>query len=59
MAYAGFKEEKNSLDEGDAVLIWPENLSEDSFRDFEYWLKGVLKKAKRRAGIKDNENDLK
>lgn len=49
---AGMKEEKNSLDEGEAVLIWPENLSADSVRDLEYWLTGVLQKAKRRAGIK-------
>ena len=47
----GLKEEKNSLDEGEAVLILPEQLSADSVRDLEYWLKGVLRKAKRRAGI--------
>jgi hypothetical protein len=47
----GMKEEKNSLDEGEAVLIWPENLSADSVRDLEYWLEGILRKAKRRAGI--------
>ena len=27
----GMKEEKNSLDEGEAVLIWPENLSQRAF----------------------------
>ena len=47
----GMKEEKNSLDEGEAVLIWPENLSQDSVRDLEYWLQGVLRKARRRAGM--------
>ena len=47
----GMKEEKNSLDEGEAVLIWPENLSPASVRDLEYWLNGVLKKAKRRAAV--------
>ena len=51
----GMKEEKNSLDEGEAVLIWPETLSADSVRDLEYWLKGILQKAKRRAGLKDDE----
>jgi hypothetical protein len=35
-------EEKNSLDEGEAMLIWPEQLSPDSVRDLEYWLMGVL-----------------
>ena len=47
----GMKEEKNSLDEGEAILTWPEILSADSVRDLEYWLTGVLNKAKRRAGI--------
>jgi len=51
----GMKEEKNSLDEGEAVLTLPENLSADSVRDLEYWLKGVPRKAKRRAGITDDE----
>jgi hypothetical protein len=47
----GLKEEKNSLDEGEAVLIWPEQLSADKVRDLEHWLKGILRKAKRRAGV--------
>jgi hypothetical protein len=55
----GMKEEKNSLDEGEAVLIWPENLSKDSVRDLEYWLKGVLRKAKRRAGLPEEEVSAK
>ena len=34
----------------------PENLSAESVHDLDYWLTGILKKAKRRAGIKeDNE----
>lgn len=48
----GMKEEKNSLDEGEAVLLLPENLSAASVKDLEYWLQGVLKKAKRRAGLR-------
>jgi hypothetical protein len=55
----GMQEEKNSLDEGEAVLIWPENLSADSVRDLEYWLQGVLRKAKRRAGVKDENAEKK
>lgn len=47
----GMKEEKASLDEGEAILTWPEAISAESVRDLEYWLKGVLNKAKRRAGI--------
>ena len=45
------KEEKNSLDEGEALLVLPENLSAASVQDLEYWLAGILNKAKRRAGI--------
>jgi hypothetical protein len=51
----GLKEEKNSLDEGEAVLILPESLSADRVRDLEYWLQGILRKAKRRAGIPDDK----
>jgi hypothetical protein len=47
----GMKEEKNSLDEGEATLVWPENLSPESVQDLEYWLTGILNKAKRRAGV--------
>jgi hypothetical protein len=49
----GMKEEKNFLDEGEAVLIWPENLSAESVQDLEYWLTRILNKAKRRAGVKE------
>lgn len=48
---AGMLEETTSLDEGPARIVWPENLSEASVHDLEYWLEGILKKAKRRAGI--------
>ncbi|WP_336814031.1 hypothetical protein [Bosea sp. MMO-172] len=49
----GMKEEKNSLDEGEAILILPENLSADSVADLEYWLEGIIRKARRRAGVND------
>jgi hypothetical protein len=42
-------EEKKSLDEGEAILIWPRELSKDSVEDMEYWLNGVLKQIKRRV----------
>lgn len=42
-------EEKKALDEGEAVLVWPRNLSQDSVEDMEYWLNGVLRQIKRRA----------
>jgi hypothetical protein len=31
----------------------PENLSAESVHDLDYWLTGILKKAPRRAGIKE------
>jgi hypothetical protein len=43
-----------STDEGEATLIWPENLSPESVQDLEYWLTGILNKAKRRAGVKED-----
>lgn len=42
-------EEKKALDEGDAYLVWPRDLSHDSVEDMEYWLNGVLRQIKRRA----------
>jgi hypothetical protein len=39
------------LDEGKVVLLWPDELSKDSFDEFEYWMKGLLKRARRKAGI--------
>jgi len=42
-------EEKKALDEGEAVLVWPRNLSQDSVEDMEYWLNGVLRQIRRRA----------
>lgn len=48
---AGLKEEKNALDEGEAILILPETLTPESVRDLEYWLQGIVRKAKRRANM--------
>jgi hypothetical protein len=48
----GVVKEMTSLDEGPAMLVWPENITEASYHDLEHWLNGILQKAKRRAGIK-------
>lgn len=48
---SGFSIERATLDEGPAVLQWPESLSKDSFDEFEYWIKGVLRRARRKAGL--------
>jgi hypothetical protein len=45
-------EEKKALDEGEALLIWPKVLSEASVDDIEYWLNGVIRQIRRRAGLK-------
>ena len=47
----GSREDKASLDEGEVVLRWPETLSPESVEDFEYWVNGIIKRAKRRAGL--------
>jgi hypothetical protein len=39
----------------DSLMVISENLSAESVHDLEYWLNGILKKAKRRAGIKEEE----
>ena len=50
----GFALERSTLDEGAVVLQWPDTLSEASVKDFEYWIQGVLRRAKRKAGIPDS-----
>jgi hypothetical protein len=44
---SGMKEDVFTLDEGQVVLQWPENLSQASFEDFESWLELVIRKVKR------------
>ncbi|MGB7334327.1 MAG: hypothetical protein WBD01_00940, partial [Salaquimonas sp.] len=51
------REDKASLDEGSVSLRWPENLSKESVEDFEYWINGIVKRAKRRAGIDAIKNN--
>lgn len=52
----GFALERSTLDEGAVVLQWPDTLSAESVKDFEYWIQGVLRRAKRKAGIPDSKN---
>lgn len=46
-----FAQERITLDEGPVILKWPADLTKDSVADLEYWLTGLLKRAKRKAGI--------
>jgi hypothetical protein len=39
------------LDEGEAILILPKELSEASFEDLDFWFKGIIRKSARRAGV--------
>ena len=47
----GARKEITSLDEGTATLTWPDGLSQASVEDLELWLNGVLRKARRSAGL--------
>ena len=40
-----------SFDEGPVVLQWPETMSKESFEEFEYWVKGILRRGRRKAGL--------
>jgi len=53
---AGVREEAFTLDEGQAVLTWPLNISVESAEDLEAWLTLIIKKAKRIAA--NTERDL-
>ncbi|HTM54488.1 MAG TPA: hypothetical protein VL175_10695 [Pirellulales bacterium] len=48
---AGAALERMTLDEGPVKLEWPSELSPESVAEFEYWLAGLVKRAKRKAGI--------
>lgn len=46
-APVGMRQDTFTLDEGQAVLQWPEKLSAESFEDFESWVELQLRKIKR------------
>ncbi|HEY3129588.1 MAG TPA: hypothetical protein VGL91_09020 [Acidobacteriota bacterium] len=50
---AGSRQDVFNLTEGEAVLQWPAELSEDSYEDFKAWLELVLKKVKRSVKSSD------
>ena len=43
--------ERCTLDEGPVVLRWPSELSPESVEELEYWVNGVLRRARRKAGL--------
>lgn len=50
-----FFKDVNTLDEGEATFIWPREISAESYEDLKFWMDGLMRKAKRRAGLKDGE----
>ncbi len=57
-AKPGMAIERATLDEGPAVLQWPDTLSKESFGELEYWIQGVIRRARRKAGLSsDDSND--
>lgn len=53
---SGTKREVKGLDEGEAVLSWPKELSQESYYDLEYWIEGILRTARRRAGVPEKDD---
>jgi hypothetical protein len=47
----GMVEVKAVLDEGPVILHWPDNLSRESVEEFEYWIGGLIHRARRKAGL--------
>ena len=41
-----------TLDEGMAILHWPAELKPESVHEFEYWINGLLRRVRRKAGLK-------
>lgn len=55
-AQEGSKQDVFTLDEGQVVIQWPANMSEDSFEDFKAWLKLLEKKIGRAYNKKIGED---
>lgn len=49
-------EDTFTLEEGQVLLQWPKQFSQESYEDFEDWLELIRKKAKRSI-VKDVEDD--
>lgn len=54
---SGFQQATFPLNGGDALVQWPENLSEEEFEDFNDWLELVIRKVKRSVSRKRPEPD--
>jgi len=47
-------QERTTLDEGPVLLQMPGNLSQESVQEFEYWMAGIIRRARRKAGLPHN-----
>ena len=48
--------ERRTLSEGPVVIQWPQALSAESVEDLEYWIEGLLRQARREAGVKQKNS---
>ena len=48
-------EERTNLDEGVVVLYLPKEIGAESVSEFEYWMNGLLRKLRRKAGLKPKD----
>jgi len=48
---SGFEKEQTNVAEGAISLTWPKELTEDSVAEFEYWVNGLIRQARRKAGL--------
>jgi hypothetical protein len=56
---SGIKQDVFTVQEGHVLLQWPASLSKESVEDIDDWLKLIVRKAKRAAGIQPNETIAK
>ncbi len=51
-------QERTTLDEGSVLLTMPVNLGPDSVEEFEYWVNGIVRRIRRKAGLtKDSSQE--
>ena len=50
--------EITTLDEGAVTLTLPKELSEDSVKEFDYWVQGLLRRLRRKAGLGADGKEL-
>src|SRR5689334_4313225 len=51
--------DQTNVEEGEIVITWPKALSEESFADFEYWVHGLIRRARRKAGLPPEKQPTK